>query len=99
MTNDAESLAALLDGIQASLRDWLAGGIGRLENRTESWGFEGMPAMRALTLLRIARNATPAKSPRFLECGSGFGFVAALAREVGFTVTGIEVVPKYIEIS
>ncbi len=99
MTQDAEPFAALLDSIQASLRDWVGGGIGTLEGRPECWGFVGMPALPTLALLRLARNATPAKSPSFLECGSGFGFVAALAKELGFNVTGIEIVPKYIELS
>lgn len=99
MKSDVDAFAALLDDIQASLRDRIAGGIGVLENRPESWGFVGMPARQALALLQVARDATPARSPRFLECGSGFGFVAALARELGFTVTGVEVVPKYVEMS
>lgn len=97
MQNDIEALAAVLDRIQDSLRDRVAGGIGRLENRPESWGFVGMPTLQAVALLRVALGATSAKSPKFLECGSGFGFVAALARELGFTVTGVEVVAKYIE--
>lgn len=97
--DNLEAVAALLDSIQDSLRDRIAGGIGRLEDRPESWGFVGMPMLQALAMLRLARDTTPAPSPRFLECGSGFGFVAALARELGFAATGIEIVPEYIEVS
>jgi SAM-dependent methyltransferase len=71
--------------------------VATLPGRPESWGFVGARTTRVLAQLRLARERTPARSPTFLECGSGFGFVAALAREVGFTVTGIEVVPAYVE--
>jgi SAM-dependent methyltransferase len=97
MDDDALVFSELLDRIQDSLRDWIAGGIGTLEGRPESWGFVGVRSAQALAQLRLARQATAAKSPAFLECGSGFGFVAALARELGFNVTGIEVVPTYVE--
>jgi hypothetical protein len=99
MQDDVEALGALLDSIQDSFRDKVAGGVGRLEQHPESWGFVGMPIMRVFHMLRAARQAVNANSPRFLECGSGFGFIAALARELGFTVRGIEIVSEYIEYS
>ena len=99
MPTDAEIVTEVLDRFQASLRDRVAGGIGRLQDRPESWSFVGSPVGEVLELLRVARSATPAMSPRFLECGSGFGVVAALAQGFGFKVTGIEVVPEYIELS
>jgi SAM-dependent methyltransferase len=99
LNHDAEILATQIDGIAHSLGTWIAGGIGHLKNRPESWGFAGNPTLQTLTMLHVALEGTSAKSPALLECGSGFGFVAALARELGFSVTGIEVVPEYIELS
>jgi SAM-dependent methyltransferase len=99
MKDDTEALAAILDSVQDSLRDWIMGGIGRLKARPESWGFSAARVSTALEHLRLARQATPAKRPRFLECGSGFGFIAALARELGFTVTGLEIERRSIKMS
>jgi SAM-dependent methyltransferase len=99
MDDDASVLAAVLDQVQASMRDRVTGGVGVLPGRPESWGFVGAPCTMVLEQLRIARHATPARSPRLLECGSGLGFTAALAREVGFNVTGIEVVPEFVAMS
>ena len=99
MNDDAEVIAAVLDAVQDSLRNWLVGGIITLKGRPESWGFTGARITDALRQLRVARGATPSRSPRFLECGSGFGFIGALARELGFTVTGLEIEPKYIKMS
>jgi len=96
---ELEAVAAVLDAVQAAYRDRVAGGIRRLPGRPESWGFVGARTTDVLTQLRIARRAAKARSPRFLECGSGFGFVTALARELGFTVTGIEIVPAWIQTS
>jgi SAM-dependent methyltransferase len=99
MNDDAAAIAEILDCVQDSLRDWIVGGIVTLKGRPESWGFSGARTTNALAQLRVALGTTPAKSPRFLECGSGFGFIAALARELGFTVTGLEIEPRYIEMS
>lgn len=99
MCDDAEAIAAVLDCVQDSLRDWLIGGIAVLKDHPESWGFCGARTTDVLAQLRVALRATPAKSPRLLECGSGYGFVAALARALGFTVTGLELEPSYIEMS
>ena len=99
MNDEVAAIAAVLDSIQDSYRDRIAGGVATLEGRPESWGFVGARTTTVLEQLRLARRATPARSPRFLECGSGFGFVAALARELGFTVTGVEVEPSYVETS
>jgi SAM-dependent methyltransferase len=96
---DVTALATVLDAVQSSLRDWIAGGVGSLEGRPESWGFVSMPVAAVLEQLRVAERATPARSPTFLECGSGFGFVGALAREVGFDVTCVEIEPRYVELS
>jgi SAM-dependent methyltransferase len=93
------AMAAVLDAIQTSFRDRMASGISTLTGRPESWGFVPAPTAYVVDQLRVAWSRTPARSPRFLECGSGFGFVAALAREVGFSVTGIEIEPSYVEIS
>jgi SAM-dependent methyltransferase len=97
--DDVAAIAAVLDAIQDSFRDRVVGGLSTLEGRPESWGFVGARTAGVLDQLRVAWSRTPARSPRFLECGSGFGFVAALAREVGFSVTAIEIEPSYIEIS
>jgi hypothetical protein len=97
--DDVSALAAVLDAVQDSYMNWEAGGIGRLDGRPESWGFVAARSAAVLAQLRIARGATPARSPTFLECGSGFGFVGALAKAVGFTVTCVEVVPRYVELS
>ncbi|HWW02383.1 MAG TPA: class I SAM-dependent methyltransferase [Candidatus Acidoferrum sp.] len=99
MSDDVAAVAEVLDCVQDSLRNWLIGGIATLKGRPESWGFCGARITNALDQLRVALSATPARSPRLLECGSGFGFIAALARELGFTVTGIEIEPGYIETS
>ena len=98
-SDEIDAVGAVLDAIQDSFRDRIAGGVSTLEGRPESWGFVGARTTRVLEQLRVARRATPARSPRFLECGSGFGFVAALARELGFSVTGIEIEPSYVEMS
>ncbi len=99
MIEGQEALAAVLDAIQDAFRDRIASGVGTLEGRPESWSFVGLRTADLLPQLLLARRTTKARSPRFLECGSGFGFVAALARELGFTVTGIEVEPSYVEMS
>jgi SAM-dependent methyltransferase len=99
MNDEATAVAAVLDAIQDSFRDRVAGGVATLPGRPESWGFVGARTADVLEKLQIARRATPARSPRLLECGSGFGFVAALARELGFTVTGVEIDPSYVEMS
>ena len=99
LPDEVEAVAAVLDAVQASYRDKIAGGIGVLEAHPESWGFVGAHINDVLRQLRVAKASTAARSPRFLECGSGFGFVAALARELGFTVTGVEIEPTYIEVS
>ncbi len=99
MPDGAAAMAAVLDAIQDSLRDQVAGGIGPLEGRPESWGFVGGRTADVLEQLLLARRSTSARRPRFLECGSGFGFVAALAKELGFAVTGVEVEPRYVELS
>jgi SAM-dependent methyltransferase len=99
MTDGEAAMAAVLDAIQDSLRDRIAGGIGPLEGRPESWGFVGGHTAEVVEQLLLARRSTSARRPRFLECGSGFGFVAALAKELGFAVTGVEVEPSYVELS
>jgi len=99
MNEDAAALAAVLDAVQDAFRDRLAGGVSTLADRPESWGFVASQTLVVLAQLQVARRATTARSPRLLECGSGFGFVAALARELGFTVTGVEVEPAYVETS
>lgn len=99
MSEEVLAVAAVLDAIQDSYRDRIAGGVATLDGRPESWGFVGARMADVLAQLRVARRATPARSPRFLECGSGFGFVAALARELGFTVTGVGVEASYVETS
>ncbi len=77
----------------------LAEGVGTLEGRPESYGFCSRRAERRRARAappRPARHARPA--PRgSSSAGRGSGLVGALAREVGFTVTGVEVVPAYIE--
>jgi SAM-dependent methyltransferase len=98
MDPDAEALAAVLDCVQDSMRD-RDGGVATLEGRPEIWGFVSAGSAFALEQLRLARRSTSARSPRLLECGSGYGFVGALAREVGFGVMCIEVVPRYVEAS
>ena len=99
MSDDFWAVVAVLDSVQDAYRDRIGGGIARLEGRPESWGFAGARTGDVMKQLRCARAATTARSPRLLECGSGFGFVAALAREVGFTVTGVEIHRPYIELS
>jgi hypothetical protein len=99
MDPDGAALAAVLDCVQDWLRDRGDGGVATLEGRPESWGFVNAGAAFALEQLRRAYAATPRRSPRLLECGSGYGFVGALAREVGFTVTCIEVVRRYADVS
>jgi 2-polyprenyl-3-methyl-5-hydroxy-6-metoxy-1,4-benzoquinol methylase len=96
---DADALANLIDCLQDGLRDWLSGGIRRQEGRQESWAFVGARIAKVLAQLHTAKSATGAASPTFLECGSGVGIVASLAKSLGFTVTALEIVPKYIELS
>jgi SAM-dependent methyltransferase len=99
MGDELAALVAVLDCVQDALTERLVGGIGTLEGRPESWGFVGARTRHVLEQLQLALRCTSAKRPTFLECGSGFGFVAALARELGFCVTGIEVTPGYVAIS
>jgi SAM-dependent methyltransferase len=99
--DEARALSAVLDSIQDGFRDRFPFSLGltTLPGRSESWAFVAAPTTDVLSRLQLARAATRARSPRFLDCGSGFGFVAALARELGFAVTGVEVEPSYVEIS
>lgn len=99
VSSEVLALANLLDSIQASLRDRIGGGIGRLPGRPESWGFAGTPTLDAVKMLTEARKACQGNWPKLLECGAGFGFTAALAKELGFDVTGIEIMPAYVEVS
>ena len=99
--DDAQVVSAVLDSIQDALRDrfWFSRGVAPLPDRPESWAYVGAHTSRALAQLRLARGATSARSPRLLECGSGLGVLAALAREMGFAVTGVEIDPSYVEMS
>lgn len=99
LADDPQVLASLLDIVQIGFREQFAPGTRRLPGRPESWGF--IPAETAVVLaqLRLARRASPARRPRFLDCGSGFGFVAGLAHQLDFVVTGVEIEPSYIEVS
>jgi SAM-dependent methyltransferase len=64
------------------------------------WGFVAMPVSDALEQLVAARNLLPgARSPKFLDCGSGLGFVAALAHGLGFSAEGIEICPRYLAVA
>jgi len=97
MSDETAAVAAVLDAIQDSYCHRIVGGIGTLEGRPESWGFVGARTTVVLEQLGLARRAARSSRPRLLECGSGFGFIAALARELGFDVTGVEVEPSYVE--
>jgi SAM-dependent methyltransferase len=99
MGDELGALEAVLDRVQDALTERLVGGIMTLDGRPESWGFVGARTRHVLDQLQLALRSTAAARPTFLECGSGFGFVAALARELGFRVTGVEVTPGYVAIS
>jgi len=100
-TDDAalQAFARIIDQVQLALRTKVAGGIGPLSDRPQSWGFVSWDTAEVMRELRLARSATQARRPTFLECGSGLGFVGAMAAELGFKVTGIEISPAYIDVS
>jgi hypothetical protein len=39
------------------------------------------------------------RSPKFLDCGSGLSFIAALAHGLGFAAEGIEICPRYFALA
>jgi SAM-dependent methyltransferase len=96
----ARYLGNTLDQVQRYFTSSLAGGITKLKDKPEAWAFVGMPALDAIAQLRQARSCLPpAPTPTFLDCGSGLGFVAALARELGFRASGVEWSEEYVAIA
>lgn len=96
----ARYLGNTLDQVQTYFTSSLAGGIAKLKDKPEAWAFVGMPALTAVAQLRQARSCFPAApSPTFLDCGSGLGFVPALAREMGFRASGLEWSEEYVAIA
>jgi hypothetical protein len=96
----ARYLGNTLDQVQAYFTNSLAGGVAHLQDKPEAWAFVGMPALTAIEQLRQARGHFPTgRSPTFLDCGSGLGFIAALAREMGFRASGVEWSEEYVAIA
>ncbi len=98
--NDPKPLMNLLDQVQTFFMNSLVGGIGRLADKPEAWAFVGMRTETAFAQLQKARGYFPeGASPRFLDCGSGLGFILALAKELGFEVAGVEWSAKYADLA
>lgn len=96
----ARYLGNTLDQVQTYFTNSLAGGVAHLKDKPEAWAFVGMPALTAIGQLRQARSNFPAgPSPSFLDCGSGLGFIPALARELGFRAAGVEWSEEYVTIA
>ena len=96
----ARYLGNTLDQVQRYFTNSLEGGVAKLKDKPEAWAFCGMPALDAMDQLRRARSYLPAaRTPTFLDCGSGLGFVAALARELGFRASGVEWSEEYVAIA
>lgn len=92
------ALASVLDRIQEHFREEKSDGLAPLAGRPESWGFVHWSTKDVLEQLQLARSQLTGRGrPKLLECGAGFGFVATLARELGFAVTGLEIDPRYLE--
>jgi 2-polyprenyl-3-methyl-5-hydroxy-6-metoxy-1,4-benzoquinol methylase len=92
------ALTSVLDRIQEHYREEKSDGLAPLAGRPASWGFVHWSTKDVLEQLQLARaQFTGLRSPTLLECGAGFGFVATLARELGFAVTGLEIDPRYLE--
>lgn len=92
-----DALGSVLDRVQDHFRDSEGDGLDALKGRPESWSFVHWRTRDVIDQLQLARSQfTELQTPRFLECGAGFGFVADLARELGFGVTGLEVDPRYV---
>lgn len=90
------ALATMLDCVQDHFMNELAGGLALLEGKPESWGFVGRRIEAATAQISRARALFPERSiPRFLDCGSGLGFITTLANGLGFTATGIEYSESY----
>ena len=79
----------------------LGGIVAPLAENPDCWGYVAMDFTKALDQLTAARALVPpeVRRPRFLECGSGFGFISALAHGLGFVAEGIEICPRYSEVS
>jgi SAM-dependent methyltransferase len=70
--------------------------IAPLAENSACWGYVAMPVSAVLPQLMAARDLLPeVRRPKFLDCGSGLGFVAALAHGLGFAAEGIEICPRY----
>ncbi len=92
-----DALASVLDRVQDHFRDVEGDGVDALRGRPESWSFVHWRTRDVIDQLQLARSQFPeGKTPTFLECGAGFGFVSDLARELGFKVTGLEIDPRYL---
>jgi SAM-dependent methyltransferase len=93
-------LAAMLDGVQDYFTNELVGGIGPLADKPESYAFVGRRIEDALAQLAKGRALFPERStPRFLDCGSGLGFIATLAKGLGFAATGLEWSEQYVTLA
>ena len=77
------------------------GVVAPLAEDPDCWGYAAMDFSKVLELLTVARDLVPpeVRRPRFLECGSGFGFISALAQGLGFSAEGIEICPRYAAVS
>jgi SAM-dependent methyltransferase len=99
MDRDGEALATLVDWLQDGLMRKTSGGLRRLPDRWESWGFLGTRTDKIIAQLAVARAAVTAESATFLDCGCGLGVVAFLAHQFGFRAAGVEIAPEYVELA
>lgn len=96
-----EALLDVLDRLHAHFFDEVEGRvIAPLAENPACWGYVGMDLTKALSQLTVARDLLPGvRRPKFLDCGSGLGFVPALAHGLGFAAEGVEICPRYAAVA
>lgn len=100
MTRGLSALTDLVDDVQRYFMLELEGGIAAHRGRPESWAFVGMDTAVALEQLEFALGCLGGmRSPLFVDCGAGLGFIGMLARGLGFRPVGIEISPRYVELA
>jgi len=93
-------LLAMMDEVQSYFMHDLEGGIAAHAEHPEAWAYVGMNVEWALAQLSFVRGCFPATAaPSFIDCGAGLGFVAMLARGLGFRPGGIELCSRYVALA
>lgn len=74
--------------------------VGPLSENPACWGYAGMDLSTVLEQLTVALDLLPGvRRPKFLDCGSGLGFVPALAHGLGFAAEGVEICARYAAVA